>query len=86
MPMLKSDVIMPLHKFMYAVRKNDKVNNWSQEIHVITHYIDFEHIKGKTMSFQIAFQRLKTLGLYEANNPKQPASEYGKLFLSQNQE
>ena len=31
--------------FVYSV--NDKVNNSSQEIHAITPYIDFEHIKGK---------------------------------------
>ena len=39
----------PLHKFMYSVTKNGKVNNRSQEIHAITPYIDLEHIKGKTM-------------------------------------
>ena len=34
----------PLCKFIYSVMKNDNVNNWSQEIHAITPYIDFEHI------------------------------------------
>ena len=42
-------------KFMYSVKKNDKVSNWSQEMHVITPYIDFEHIKGKDMSWWEAF-------------------------------
>ena len=26
----------PIWKFMYLVMKNDKVNNWSQEMHAIT--------------------------------------------------
>ena len=37
----------PLHKCIYLVIKNKKVNNWSQEIHVITPYTDFEYIKEK---------------------------------------
>ena len=37
----------PLHKLIYSVTRNDKVNNWSQEIHSITLCIEFEHIKGK---------------------------------------
>ena len=28
----------PLHKFMYSVKRNDKVHNWSQEIYAITPY------------------------------------------------
>ena len=36
-----------LFKFIYSVMRNDKVNNWSQEIHAITPFIDFEQIKGK---------------------------------------
>ena len=36
----------PLQKLIYSVTKNDKVNNWSQDIHAIASYIDFEHIKG----------------------------------------
>ena len=39
----------PLCRLIYSVTKNDKVDNWSQEIHAITTYIDFEHIKGKEM-------------------------------------
>ena len=33
---------------MYSVRKNDKVNNWSQEINARMLHIEFEHIKGKS--------------------------------------
>ena len=35
----------PLWKFINSLTKNDKVNNWSQEIHAITLHIDREHIK-----------------------------------------
>ena len=45
-----------LCKLVYSMTKDDKVNNWSQEIHVIAPYTDFEHIKEKTISWQTAFQ------------------------------
>ena len=60
----------PLCKCVYSVTNNDKVNNWSQEIHVITPCIDFEHIKGRDNIFADILSRLKTFGLYEANDPK----------------
>ena len=60
----------PLCKFIYSVMKNDKVNNLSQEIHVITPYINFEHIKGKENVLANSLSRLQTLGLYKANEPK----------------
>ena len=50
--------------------KNDKVSNWSQEMHTITLYIDFEHIKGRDNILSDSLSRLKTLGLYEAINPQ----------------
>ena len=62
---------------MYSVTKKDKANNWSQEIHAITHYIGFEHIKGEDNVLEGSLLRLKTLGLYEANDPKKQGSEYG---------
>ena len=31
--------------------KNDRLNNWSQEIHSITPHIGFEYIKGKEKVF-----------------------------------
>ena len=37
----------PLCKFIYSVMRNNRVKNWSQDIHAITLYIDFKHIKGK---------------------------------------
>ena len=46
----------PLHKFIYPITKNDQVNNWSQEIHSITPYIQFEHIRGKENVLADTFQ------------------------------
>ena len=45
--------------------RNDKANNWSPNIHAITPYKDFEHIKGKDNVMEDSLSRLKTLGLYE---------------------
>ena len=67
----------PLHKFVYSLTKNDKVNNWSQGMHVITQCIDFEHIKVRD-NILAEISRLKTLSLYEANYAKEPGSKYGK--------
>ena len=53
-----------LCKFIYSVTKNDKVNNWSQEIHSITPYINFKHIKGKENVWADSLLRLKYLDLY----------------------
>ena len=61
---------------MHSVTKDDKVNNWSQEILSITPYIKFEHIKGKENLLT-----LKTLGLYENNDPEKPGHEYGKYIF-----
>ena len=36
-----------LQKFVYSLMKNDKVNNWSQEMHAITPHIELDYIKGK---------------------------------------
>ena len=44
---MRRGVHAPLSKFICSVMKNNKVNNWSQEICLITPYIEFEHIKGK---------------------------------------
>ena len=53
----------PLHKFVYSVTNNDKINNWLQEIHAITPYIYFEHIKGRDNILEESLSRLKTLGI-----------------------
>ena len=66
---------------MYSVTKNDKVNNWSQEINAITPCTGFEHIKGKDNVLADSLSRLKTSSLYEANDPKELGSEYGKSIF-----
>ena len=58
--------------------KNNKVNNWSQEIHAITPYINCEHIKGKENILAGSLSWLQALHLYEANDPEKEALEYGK--------
>ena len=60
---------MPPHKFIYSVTGKDKVSNWSQEIHLITPYTQFDHIKGKENILADSLLRLKTLGLYKDNYP-----------------
>ena len=51
--------------------------NWSQEIHVITPYIDFECIKGKENILDDSLSRSQTLVLYEANESQKEGHEYG---------
>ena len=58
--------------------KKDKVNNWSQEILIITPYINFEHIKGKENVGANNLSTLGTIDLYEADEPKKEGHEYGK--------
>ena len=58
-----------LWKYIYSAMKNNKVNNWSQEIHAITPYINFEHINGKENILADSLSQLWTLGLYKANEP-----------------
>ena len=67
-----------LCKFIYSVTKNDKVNNWSQEIHSITPYIEFKCIKGKENVLADSLLGLKSLGLYEDNDSEKLGHEYGK--------
>ena len=57
-----------LYKFIYSVTKNDQVNNWSQELHSITPYINFKHMKGKENVLADSLSRLKCLGLYKDND------------------
>ena len=71
----------PLCKYIYSVMKNDKVNNWSQEIHALTPYIEFEHIKVKENILADSLSKLKPLGLYEANTPEKEGHEYGKSIF-----
>ena len=62
--------------------KNDKANNWSQEIHSITPYSEFKHIKGKEKYISGQLLRLKTLGIYEDYDPEKPGHEYGKSIFN----
>ena len=43
--------------------------------------MDFEYIKGNDSVLAVSLSRLKTLGLYEANDPEELGSEYGKSIF-----
>ena len=58
------------YKVIYSVNRNDMVNNWSHEIHAITPYIDFKHVKGKENMLVDSLSRLRCLGIYEDNDPE----------------
>ena len=60
-----------LWKFVYSGNKNDKVNNWSQEIHSITPHNEFKHIKGKENVLTDSLSRLWCLGLCDDNDPEE---------------
>ena len=49
----------PMKIHILTVTKNDKVNNWFQEIHSITHHIDFKHIRGKESMLVDSLSRLR---------------------------
>ena len=68
----------PLQKFVHSITKNDKVNNWSQEIHVITPHIEFEHIKGKNNVLADSLSWLRCLDLHDDNDPEWPGQEIWK--------
>ena len=70
-----------LHKFIYSVMENGKVNNWSQEIHAITPYIDLKHIKEKENILADSWSWLQTLSLYEVNEPKKEGHKYSKIHF-----
>ena len=71
----------PLHTFMYSITKNDEMNNWSQEIHAKTPYINLEQIKGKENVLADNLSKLKHVGLYEENYPEKTRYEYSKSIF-----
>ena len=70
-----------LCKIMYLVKEDDKVNNWLQDIHVIAQYIVFKHVRGRGSILADSLLRLKTSGLYGANDPNELGSEFGKSIF-----
>ena len=61
--------------------KNDKVNNWSQEMHDITPHTEFGYIKGKNNLLADSLSGLRHLGLQDDNDPERPGQEYGKTIF-----
>ena len=70
---------------MYSVTKNDKVNNWSQEMHAITPHIESEHIKGKNNVLVDSLSRLRHFGVHDYNDPEEPGQEYRKSIFETNE-
>ena len=76
------DIVWPcsfMQIYLFS-HKNNKVNNWSQEIYVITSFINFERIKGKENIIHNSLSRVWTLGLYKGNLPKKE-HEYGQSIF-----
>ena len=71
----------PIWTFIYSVIKNDKVNNWSQEMHAITPHIEFEHSKRKNNVLADSLSRLRCLGIHDDNDPERLGQEYGKSIF-----
>ena len=68
----------PLQKFIYAVTANDRVNDWSFQIHAICKSIEFVHIKGTSNVLSDSLSRLKYHELYEEPRPEKEGFEFNK--------
>ena len=55
--------------------KNDKVNNWSQDMHAITPHIKLKHIKGEDNVLADSLSRLRHLGLHDDNDPEDQSGQ-----------
>ena len=78
-----SDVIIhsdhkPLQKFIYAVTANDRVNDWSFQIHAVCKSIEFIHISGTSNVLSDSLSRLKYYELYEEPRPEKEGFEFNK--------
>ena len=78
-----SDVIIhsdhkPLQKFIYAVTANDRVNDWSFQIHAICRSINFEFISGESNVLSDSLSRLSSYNLYEEPKPEKEGFEFNK--------
>ena len=67
---------------MYSLTKNDKVSNWSQEMHAITPNIEFEYMKGKNNVLADSLSRLRCLGLHD-NDDREGQVKNTDQFLNQ---
>ena len=60
----------PLQKFIYTITANDRVNDWSFQIHAICRSINFEYIKGASNVLSDSLSRLSYHELYEKPKPE----------------
>ena len=71
----------PLQKFIYAIRANDRVNDWAFQIHAICRTITFEFISGKSNILSDSLSRLSYYDLYEATKPEREGFEFNKPIV-----
>ena len=69
--------------FIYSITKNDKVNNWSQNIHAITTYIESEHMKGKDNILAAGLSNYELLAYTKLIDLKKKSISMANLFLIQ---
>ena len=78
--MVRSDHATLL-EILPSLTKNNKVNNWSQEMHAVTPHIEIEHMKGKDIVLADSLSRLRCLGLHDDNDPEEPGQECDKSIF-----
>ena len=71
----------PLQKFIYAITANDRVNDWSFQIHAICHSIHFEYIKGAANVLSDSLSRLSYYELYEEPKLEKEGYEFNKPIV-----
>ena len=71
----------PLQKFIYAITANNRVNDWSFQIHAICHSIHFEYIKGAATVLSDSLSRLSYYELYEEPKPEKEGYEFNKPIV-----
>ena len=71
----------PLQKFIYAVTANDRVNDWSFQIHAICQSINFEYIKGAANVQSDSLSRLSYYELYEKPKPEKEGYKFNKPIV-----
>ena len=71
----------PLQKFIYAVTANDRVNDWSFQIHAICRSINFEYIKGAANVLSDSLSRLSYYELYQKPKPEKEGYEFNKPIV-----
>ena len=81
--MTDSEVIIdsdhkPLQKFIYALTANDRVNDWTFQIHAICRTVHFQFIQGTSNILSDSLSRLSYYDLYEKPKLEKPGFKFNK--------